>query len=252
MIELCAIASGSNGNCYYVGNENEAVLVDAGISRKQILIRMEERGLDASKIKGIFISHEHADHIRGVKVLSKVLDVPVYMTKGTFEQLWNPYRPGKYGIFTPGEALQVGDITVHPFLKKHDAANPCSFRVELEGKSVGVMTDIGEACDNVRQHLRECDAVFLESNYDEQMLEEGTYPYPLKQRVKSDVGHLSNDQAFELVQQAAGEHLEYILLSHLSGENNSPEKAMSVFEPLKKQYQVKLSSRTAPSELIKL
>lgn len=252
MIELCAIASGSNGNCYYVGNENEAVLVDVGISRKQILIRLEERGLDASKIKGIFISHEHADHIRGVKVLSKVLDVPVYMTKGTFEQLWNPYRPGKYGIFTPGEALQVGDITIHPFLKKHDAANPCSFRIELEGKSVGVMTDIGEACDNVRQHLGECNAVFLESNYDEKMLEAGPYPYPLKQRVKSDVGHLSNVQAFELVKHSAGDCLDYILLSHLSGENNSPEKAMEVFQPLTKHYKVKLCSRTAPSELIKI
>lgn len=252
MIEICAIASGSNGNCYYVGDENEAVLIDAGISRKQILLRMQERGLDASHVKGVFISHEHADHIRGVKVLSKVLDIPVYMTKGTFDQLWNPYRPGKYGIFTPGEVLQVGGIKIFPFLKKHDAANPCSFRVEIAGKSIGVMTDIGEPCDNVRQHLNACHAVFLESNYDDQMLENGPYPYPLKQRVKSNVGHLSNEQSRDLVSCSAGDQLEYVLLSHLSGENNTPEKAMKAFEPLQEQYKVELTSRSDASEVIQL
>ena len=252
MIEICAIASGSNGNCYYVGNENEAILIDAGISRKQILLRMQERGLDPAKVKGVFISHEHADHIRGVKVLSKVLDIPVYMTCGTFEQLWNPYRPGKYGIFKPGEALQVGEMTIYPFLKKHDAANPCSFRVEVEGKSIGVMTDIGEACDNVKQHLNACYAVFLESNYDLTMLENGAYPYSLKQRVKSDVGHLSNEQACDLVASYAGEYLEYVLLSHLSGDNNTPAKAMEAFASLQNQYQIMLTSRNEPSEIVRL
>lgn len=250
MIEICAIASGSNGNCYYVGDENEAVLIDAGVSRKQILLRMQERGLDPAKVKGVFISHEHADHIRGVKVLSKVLDIPVYMTKGTFDQLWNPYRPGKYGIFTPGEALNVGGITIHPFLKKHDAANPCSFTVEIGGKHIGVMTDIGEVCDNVSQHFETCHAVFLESNYDEEMLEKGTYPYPLKVRVKSDVGHLSNRQAFDLVSNHAGEQLEYVFLSHLSGDNNTPELALSAFESIKDQYNFRLTSRSEASEII--
>ncbi len=250
MIEICAIASGSNGNCYYIGTEDEAILVDAGISRKQILLRMEERGLDAAKVKGVFISHEHADHSRGVKVLSKVLKVPAYMTKGTFDDMWNPYRPGQYGIFTPGVALNIGEITIHPFLKNHDAANPCSFRVEVRGVSIGVMTDIGSVCNNVREHFKQCDAVFLESNYDVDMLENGTYPYPLKMRVKSDVGHLSNDQALELVQQEGGEGLKYILLSHLSGENNTPEKAAEVFKCLDKQYEVKLTSRHEASEVI--
>lgn len=252
MVELCAIASGSNGNCYYVGTENEAILIDVGISRKQVLLRMKERELDPSKITGIFISHEHADHTRGVRVLAKNLKVPVYMTKGTFDNTWNPNRPGQYGLFEPDQAFIFGEFVIHPFLKKHDAANPCSFRVETQGKNIGVLTDIGEPCANVRSHFNQCDAVFLESNYDDQMLQNGTYPYPLKQRVLSDVGHLSNDQAFELAQNNAGENLKHILLSHLSGENNTPELAYKTFKPLEQHYSLHMTSRIAPSEVINL
>lgn len=252
MIELCAIASGSNGNCYYIGTENEAILVDVGVSRKQVLLRMEERGLDPAKVKGIFISHEHADHTRGVRVLSKVLKVPAYMTKGTFESMWNPNRPGLYGIFEPGVPLEFGDFIIHPFLKKHDAANPCSFTVEVKGKHIGVLTDLGEPCDNVRDHFGKYDAVFLESNYDEDMLQNGTYPYPLKQRVLSDVGHLSNVQAYELAKNYAGKDLQHLLLSHLSGENNTPELAYETFKPLKELYSVHLTSRYEASEVIKM
>jgi len=252
MVELCAIASGSNGNCYYVGTENEAILVDVGVSRKQVLLRMEERGLDPSKITGIFISHEHADHTRGIRVLAKSLKVPVYMTKGTFDNTWNPNRPGKYGLFEPDQAFMFGEFVIHPFLKKHDAANPCSFRIETQGKSIGVFTDIGEACANVKKHFKQCDAVFLEANYDEEMLQNGTYPYPLKQRVLSDVGHLSNKQAFELAQNEAGLQLKHVLLSHLSGENNTPELAYEAFRPLTSLYSVHLTSRIEASEVIKL
>ncbi len=252
MIELCAIASGSNGNCYYVGTESEAILIDVGVSRKQVLLRMKERGLDPEKITGVFISHEHADHTRGIRVLAKNLKVPVYMTKGTFDNTWNPNRPGDYGLFVPGESFIFGEFVIHPFLKKHDAANPCSFRVEVQGKNVGVMTDIGEPCDNVRTHFEKCDAVFLESNYDEEMLENGPYPYPLKQRVLSDVGHLSNEQALELTTTNAGANLKHIILSHLSGENNTPELAYKTFQPLEDQFTLYLTSRIAASELINL
>lgn len=252
MIELCAVASGSNGNCYYIGTEDEAILIDVGINRKQVMLRMEEAGLDPAKVIGVFISHEHADHTRGVRVLSKTLKVPAYMTKGTFDNTWNPNRPGLYGLFEPGRPVKVGGFLVHPFLKNHDAANPCSFTVEVEGKFIGVMTDIGSTCDNVNNHLNICDAVFLESNYDEEMLKNGPYPAHLKQRVASDVGHLSNEQAKELVVEHAGEKLEHIILSHLSGENNTPELAYDVFKPLEDKYSLHLTSRTAPSAIIRL
>ncbi|HAH24983.1 MAG TPA: MBL fold metallo-hydrolase, partial [Prolixibacteraceae bacterium] len=121
---------GSNGNCYYIGNEHDAVLVDAGISTKKILLRMEEAGLQSSKVKGIFISHEHSDHVHGVRVLSKRLGVPAWFTQGTLDALKYGEQPELVKIFAPEKAIRVGSITIHPFLKNHDAAEPCSFRIE--------------------------------------------------------------------------------------------------------------------------
>lgn len=252
MIELCALASGSNGNCYYIGNEKDAVLVDAGISARQILVRIGEAGLDASKIRGIFVSHEHSDHIRGVRVLSKRLGIHAWYSQGTFNSLTEADHPEKYFIFQAGKAVRIGSITVHPFLKNHDAAEPCSFRIEHDDWHIGVFTDIGEACARVMQHLRKCHALFLETNYDEKMLWEGSYPYMLKQRVASSVGHLSNDQAFELIRDHAGPELVHVFLCHLSGENNRPEIAAARFESLTDRFNVKLTSRHSFSELCRL
>lgn len=252
MIEICALASGSNGNCYYIGNERDAVLVDAGISAKQILIRIHDAGLDASKIRGIFVSHEHSDHIRGVRVLSKRLGVSAWFSQGTFNTLSESERTELTGIFIPGKSVNAGSFTIHPFLKNHDAAEPCSFRIEHDDWHIGVFTDIGEACEQVKYHLRKCHALFLETNYDEKMLWEGPYPYMLKRRVASTFGHLSNDQAFELIREHAGPELVHIFLSHLSGENNRPELAAARFETLTDRFNVKLTSRNTFSELCSL
>jgi phosphoribosyl 1,2-cyclic phosphodiesterase len=252
MVELCALASGSNGNCYYVGNENDAVLVDAGISTKKILQRMDQAGLSASKVRGIFISHEHSDHVHGVRVLSNRLGVPAWFTQGTFDALKFGEAPELVRIFAPGKAIKIGSITIHPFLKNHDAAEPCSFRIEHDDWHIGVFTDIGAACDRLIQHLRKCHAVFLETNYDERMLWDGFYPHHLKQRVSSDHGHLSNDQAFELIRDHAGPELVHVFLSHLSGENNRPELASARFESLTDRFSVKLTSRSTFSELCRL
>lgn len=243
MLELCALASGSNGNCYYIGNDNDAVLIDAGISCKKILTRMNEAGLDASKIRGIFISHEHSDHIRGVRVLSNKLGIPAWFSQATFQTIPKAEQPELFQIFVPGIATKSSSFTVHPFLKNHDAAEPCSFRVEYDDWHVGVFTDIGEACSKVIHHLRKCHALFLETNYDEKMLWEGIYPYYLKQRVASAHGHLSNDQAFELIRDHAGPELVHVFLSHLSGENNKPELAVARFESLTDRFNVQLTSR---------
>jgi phosphoribosyl 1,2-cyclic phosphodiesterase len=249
MVEICAIASGSNGNCYYIGNDKDAILVDVGISRKQVLLRMEAMGLDQQKVSAIFISHEHADHMRGVKVLSKVLDVPVYMTKKTYESSWNPNRPGKYAFFKPDHPVTIGSVTVYPFLKNHDAIEPCSFRIEINGKQIGVFTDIGEPCENLISNFNQCDAMFLETNYDEDMLWNGSYPYYLKQRVASSKGHLSNYQALNLLKKHAGANLNHVLLSHLSQENNTPELAVKTFSEVNVRYTIKLTSRLKASEV---
>jgi phosphoribosyl 1,2-cyclic phosphodiesterase len=243
MLEICAIASGSNGNCYYIGNENEAVLIDAGISGKQIISRMEERGLNPAKIQALFITHEHGDHMRGVRGVTKKMQVPVYLTAKTYYGAYKNMRPDNPRFFTPGDKITIGNFTVFAFLKNHDASEPCSFRIQYKNKNVGVFTDIGEACDNVKQHLQKCDTLFLESNYDEKMLWDGSYPYFLKERVASNVGHLSNDQAFKLLENHAGENLKCVFSSHLSKENNTPEKAAERMKQLGSKFEIKLTSR---------
>jgi len=252
MTEVCALASGSNGNCYYIGNETEAVLIDAGISRRQIVDRMKSKGLNPAKVKAIFITHEHSDHYRGAKILSKKLEVPVYISKETLRRSFYTMRPTRVISFTPGDSIQIGNFTIHSFSKQHDAIEPCSFRVEHENKHIGVFTDIGAPCQNVIEHLKQCHFLFLESNYDVDMLEAGKYPYYLKQRVASDRGHLSNIQARDLVTEHAADYLETIYLSHISEDNNRGEIAMNEFAPLADKYAIKLTSRYAPTEVEKL
>lgn len=252
MREVCAIASGSNGNCYYIGNESEAILIDAGINCKQVLLRMAERNLDPLKLTGIFVTHEHADHIRGVRVLSKKLNIPVFYTYGTWNNSHKSSQAPHHRYIQIDEPLQWGNFIVHAFAKNHDANEPCSYRVEVEGASVGVMTDIGSVCDNVIKHLQLCNVLFLESNYDEQMLWDGAYPWPLKNRIASEVGHLSNSQAFELIQQHANGLLKTIILSHLSGENNTPQLAKDTFQPLSDKYQIVETSRHEASIVLKI
>lgn len=252
MIEICAIASGSNGNCYYIGNETEAILIDAGISGRQIVARMKERELNPIKIKAVFVSHEHSDHMRGVRGVAKRMRVPVYLTQKTFYASYRNLRPDYPGFFEPGIPVPVGGFTVYPFLKNHDASEPCSFRVEHSGKNVGVFTDIGEPCEKVTSHLNLCDGLFLESNYDEKMLWEGSYPYFLKQRVASASGHLSNLQTFNLLNDFAGENLQCVFLSHLSKENNTPELAFETMQKLTSRFEVKLTSRFMASDVYML
>ena len=251
-LEVCAIASGSNGNCYYIGNHDTAVLIDAGISLKQILARMHERQLDPGKVRALFISHEHSDHIGGARVMGKKLRIPVFITARTWHGAYNNQRPESPRFFSPGESIKIGEFTVHSFLKNHDASEPCSFRIQYGHKNVGVFTDLGEPCENVKNHLRQCDCLFLETNYDEKMLWAGSYPWFLKQRVASVVGHLSNDQAKELLQNHAGENLKIVFLSHISKENNTPETAFNSMAGLHTKFDFKLTSRYDASVVFQL
>lgn len=252
MLEICAIASGSNGNCYYIGNEKDAILIDAGISCKQILFRMNLVGLNPSKIRAVFISHEHSDHMRGARVFSKRLQIPVYFTAKTYNAAYKNLQPDYPVFFNPNKEIKIGNFTIYPFLKNHDAAEPCSFRIEYAGKNIGVFTDIGEPCENVQSQLNKCDALFLETNYDEKMLWEGHYPYYLKRRIASEYGHLSNKQAFQLLNDFAGKHLECVFLSHLSKENNTPEIAFNEIQPLENNFSIKLTSRYEAAEVFNL
>ena len=252
MLTICAIASGSNGNCYYIGNNIEAILVDAGISARRTITRMLGRNLDPSKIKGIFISHEHADHTSGARVLSKKLKIPVFVTSQTYMAMYGNLRPMAPRFFTPGQEIVVGSFHIYPFLKRHDAAEPCSFRISYNGLQTGVFTDIGSVCENVIQNFSQCHAVFLESNYDEKMLWEGRYPWPLKKRIASEYGHLSNDQAFNLLVNNSGSNLRSVFLSHLSAENNTPDRAMKRFAGVGNGIEIHMTSRHEAGEVVRV
>jgi phosphoribosyl 1,2-cyclic phosphodiesterase len=155
-------------------------------------------------------------------------------------------------FFEPGADIMVGSFRVYTFLKHHDAAQPCSFRIAHDGIQTGIFTDIGSECENVIHHLKQCHALFLEANYDEKMLWDGRYPWPLKRRIASDHGHLSNDQAFEMLINHSGDQLHTVFLSHLSAENNTPDKAMDRFSELEGKLNIHLTSRYSAGEVIKL
>ncbi|KAA3437700.1 MBL fold metallo-hydrolase [Rufibacter hautae] len=240
---ITSLASGSNGNCYYIGNEQEAVLVDAGISCRETEGRMKRLGLSMEKIKAIFISHEHSDHIKGLPVLAKKYQIPVYITPATLQNLRFGLDYRLVNSFQAYEGVQIGDLTVTGFPKFHDAADPHSFIISGNGINVGVFTDIGTPCDHVIRQFQLCHAAFLESNYDEQMLERGRYPYHLKARIRGNHGHLSNRQALNLFTGYKPEYMSHVLLGHLSKDNNCPKLVKELFTTHAEGTHVVVASR---------
>lgn len=246
---VASLNSGSNGNCYYVGNDKEAVFIDAGISCKETELRMKRLGLSMKNVKAIFISHEHSDHIYGVSILSKKYQIPVYITPET-------KRNGRLNIkehltqgFTAYQAVQIGNISVLPFPKEHDAIDPHSFVVSHNGVNVGVFTDIGIACNHVITQFKKCHAVILESNYDNQMLERGRYSQQLKDRIRNGKGHLSNHQALELFMNHRPEFMTHLFLGHLSEENNTQKIVRNLFTEISDRVKVVVTSRNNESDL---
>jgi phosphoribosyl 1,2-cyclic phosphodiesterase len=239
---IASLNSGSNGNCYYVGNADDAVLVDVGISCRETEKRMKQLGLSMQKVKAIFISHEHGDHIKGVSTLANKYSLPVYITEGTAKN--GPILIRHLSKrFTAGIPVTVGELMVTPFAKKHDAADPHSFIISHAGVHVGVFTDIGVVCDNVLNSFKKCHAVFLEANYDETMLANGKYPIHLKNRIRGGEGHLSNRQAFDLFVKHRSGFLSHLILSHLSKENNTPELVKQLFTPHAGDTEIIVASR---------
>lgn len=250
MVQICALASGSNGNCYYIGNDKDAVLIDAGISNRQLTKRMRDSGLQLSKVKALFISHEHIDHIKGMRSITDCNPIEGFATRKTYENARKDHRSAKVNYFSAGDTMHIGSITVHSFRKHHDAADPVSFRVETLGKNIAVITDLGYANQDVLEHLKQCDAAFIESNYEHAMLMNGNYPAYLKKRVASNYGHLSNQQAFELVSQLKHPALKTIFLSHISAQNNRVDLAINQFSPLLASHRIIPTSRHMPTEVV--
>lgn len=251
-LSIASIASGSNGNCYYIGNSSEAVLVDVGVSCREVEKRMLRAGLNMRKVKAIFISHEHSDHIKGVEVLSRKHRLPVYITPLTLAYSGLRLDPELICSFKAYEPVRIGDLSVIAFPKLHDAYDPHSFIVEGSGATIGVFTDIGAPCTHVIQTFRQCDAAFLEANYDEEMLEQGRYPYYLKRRIRGDKGHLSNAQALELFTKHKPPGMSHVLLSHLSRDNNSPDLVHALFTQHARTTSVVVASRYKETDVYRI
>jgi phosphoribosyl 1,2-cyclic phosphodiesterase len=241
---IASLNSGSNGNCYYVGNEHEAVLIDVGISCREVEKRMKRLGLDMHKVRAVFISHEHTDHISGVAVTAAKYHLPVYMTRQTFSHCGLKLRDGMVESFDAIVPVQIGTLKVKAFQKSHDACDPHSFVIShASGISVGVFTDIGAPCSELIYHFKQCHAAFLESNYDEDMLMNGKYPYFLKKRIRGGQGHLSNAQAFKLYTEHRPDFMTHLLLSHLSKDNNCPKLVEALFRSHNCDTHVAVASR---------
>jgi phosphoribosyl 1,2-cyclic phosphodiesterase len=237
-VSLTVLASGSRGNTALVSSSTTRLLVDAGISCRETFKRMRAVGDDPRTLSAILITHEHSDHVNGLAMLAKKLGIPVHISGGT-HQAWaramrdeNGELPQleKLELFCAGRRFQVGDIDITPFTIPHDAADPVGFTFRAEGVKVGLATDLGYVPASVRDHLRGCDVLVMESNHDVEMLRGGPYPWSVKQRVMSRVGHLSNEALADFFSNDYDGSASYVVLAHLSEQNNHPDLARRAAE----------------------
>ena len=229
-MRMCSIASGSSGNCIYVGSGRHHLLIDAGISGKRVEAGLKELQLSGKDIDGILLTHEHSDHIKGLGVLSRKYEIPIYATPGTAEAVKAMSSLGKidgelFREIHADQDFQIGDLLISPFHISHDAAEPVAYRIACGEKKMAVATDLGVYTDYTIEHLKGLDVLLLEANHDIHMLQVGGYPYYLKQRISGDLGHLSNETAGKLLCQVLHDDLKAIMLGHLSKENNYAELA---------------------------
>lgn len=229
-VMFCPIASGSNGNSVYIGNKNTGILIDAGISGKRIETALLNLNIQPKSLNGIFVTHEHKDHIQGVGVLSRKYDIPIYATTKTWQRLEEKALIGKIDAknkicISSQNEYTIKDITVCPFDIPHDAAEPVAYNVLVDNYKISTLTDVGHITDSIKQRIYKSDVLLLESNHDIDMLVKGSYPYVLKERILSDYGHLSNENAGKFLNEIICEKLKYVFLGHLSGENNMPRVA---------------------------
>lgn len=238
---IASLNSGSNGNCYYIGNKHDAVFVDAGLSCRETERRMDRLGLDIQNVRAIVVSHEHSDHIKGVPVIAKKYKLPVFITHRTLQR--SKMHVQNAVSFSAGNTFSIESLSVRAFPKFHDACDPHSFTVSYGSTQVGVFTDIGVPCAHVIAHFQKCHAAFLEANYDEELLEKGRYPIFLKNRIRGGKGHLSNRQAVNLFKKYKPPYMSHLLLSHLSADNNHPDLVSQLFHPYTENTTIVVASR---------
>ena len=264
MMRFCSIASGSSGNCIYVGSGNTHILIDAGCSKKKIVEGLKGLDLDLKDIDALFITHEHSDNIGGLKVLLKNSEMPVYATRGTFDGIKDKdtnslLAEREKNIVKAEESVSLKELTVKPFEVSHDALEPVCYRVDSGNASAAVATDMGVFSDKIIRGLSGVDVLLLEANHDISMLESGPYPYSLKRRILGDKGHLSNDSAKDLLVSLLHDNLKAVILGHLSECNNLPELAYETVRvgiemdecPYKaSDFKITVAGRSEPGKLL--
>ncbi len=264
-VKFATIASGSSGNSVFIGTENTNILIDAGLSGKKIQSGLSEIGVSGGDIDGIFVTHEHIDHVQGVGILSRRFGIPVYATEGTWRNM-----PGSVGdisldnkrIISKKEDFVIKDLAIKPYPIPHDATEPVGYSVMSDKFKISVATDIGHVTEEIMENVKDCDLLLLESNHDVHMLEYGTYPYPLKRRILGNNGHLSNETAGKLLAWVIcqNQKLKNVFLGHLSKENNTPETAYNTVKGILdgygietgKEFNLYMAARFGVERLIEL
>lgn len=263
-MRLCSIASGSSGNCIYVGSDHTHLIIDAGISGRRIEEGLNSIGLKTQEIDGILITHEHSDHVGGLGVLARRYGIPMYATKGTIDAVKSMSYLGKipeelFRVIKADEPFSVNDLKINPVRISHDAADPVAYRIGNGEKSVGVVSDLGRYNDYIVENFSGVDALLLEANHDVNMLQVGKYPYQLKCRILGDKGHLSNESSGRLLSRLLHDNLGTVYLGHLSQENNLAELAyetvrlevlMSDNKYKPEDFKIKVAARNTVSEAV--
>lgn len=242
-VRFCPLVSGSSGNSTYISNGNTHILVDAGISCKQLVEHIKQLGVDPTEINGVFITHEHIDHIKGAGVLSRKYNIPVYATPGTWKGIGTTvgeFAPENIRFVTPDKMTLVGDLCVKPFAIPHDTIEPVAYSVFTESAKMTVATDIGHVTEKIKENIYDSDVLLFEANHDIDMLKKGKYPWHLKKRILGENGHLSNVAAGETLSEIMSGSLKYIFLGHLSSENNEPHLAYETVDKILENNHIKV------------
>jgi len=248
---FCPLASGSKGNCIYIGTDNTKLLIDAGLSAKSIVKKLEEIEVDIADIDAILVTHEHIDHIRGLSVLSSKMDIPIFANSDTAKAIYAQAGvPLKFKIFSTGESFEYGDIEIHPFSIQHDAADPVAFTFKLNGIKIGVCADLGFATTLVESQLKDCDYLYVEANHQPEMVHASPRPMVYKQRVLSRQGHLSNEDCAKLVNSVLNNKLKHVFLAHLSSECNAPDLALDIVRRMLKESKASVDVSVAYQDRI--
>lgn len=226
---FCPFASGSKGNCIYLGTKHAKILIDAGISAKSLVVHLQGIGVDIREIDAILVTHEHTDHIKGLQAIACKMGIPVFANSETAKGIYAAVKDcPKFRIFSTGETFEFADLEIHPFTIQHDALDPVAFTIKTEGLKLGFCTDLGFATSLVKERLEGCDYLYLEANHQPSMVHASNRPMIYKQRVLSRQGHLSNEECASLLLEIFHAGLKHVHLAHLSSECNSPELALAV------------------------